>query len=346
MKRAIISVIVVLTLLITGLAVLSSSSAHYMPPYGGPEYEFEPVPFTWERPINPAPLPSTWQGGDDDNITIQLPFTFRLYDWSSNVVYISTNGYIDFKDGPEYWRHTEYDNQWFGPLPYHYDEDYWGSGEYQVCVYWCDLYCIPLYGQTIFYDTYSDHVTISWVCDYYWYPTTNLQFQVMLFNNGTIQMNYLRLYPSTDPGYPEIPTIGINRGNNVWGVNYWYNGYGTPVYSGTSIAASVGIPADVRLEPQSLNLESMGNWVNVKVESFPDNPEYSASDVNPTSVSVAGQGVELKFGTINDNRFIGKADRLMVEDAIGSPGQEVEVIVMGALNDGTGFVGMAVIKAT
>jgi hypothetical protein len=105
-----------------------------------------------------------------------------------------------------------------------------------------------------------------------------------------------------------------------------------------------GIPADVRLEPQSLNLDSNGNYVQVKVEGFPENPEYSPMDVDGTSVAVSGVGVDLKYGTWNDNRWIGKADRLMVEDAIGTPGDEVEVGVNGNLNDGTVFIGKAVIK--
>jgi hypothetical protein len=106
-----------------------------------------------------------------------------------------------------------------------------------------------------------------------------------------------------------------------------------------------GIPAEVVLEPQSLNLDSMGNFVNVKVEGFPDNPEYTPMDVDKTSVAVGGVGVDLKYGTWNNNRWIGKADRLLVEDAIGAPGDEVEVNVNGRLNDGVGFAGNAKIKA-
>ncbi|MCK5559084.1 MAG: hypothetical protein KAJ51_00760 [Thermoplasmata archaeon] len=106
-----------------------------------------------------------------------------------------------------------------------------------------------------------------------------------------------------------------------------------------------GIAADVRLEPQSLNLDSMGNWVNVKVEGFPDNPEHSPMDTDGQTIAVGGVGVDLKFGTYNNNRWTGKADRLLVEDSIGAPGDEVEVQVQGNLNDGTPFIGKAVIKA-
>jgi hypothetical protein len=105
------------------------------------------------------------------------------------------------------------------------------------------------------------------------------------------------------------------------------------------------IPADVRLEPQSLNLDSNGNWMNVKVEGFPDNPEYTPMDVDGNTVKVAGADTNLKFGTWNDNKYIGKVDRLAVEDSIGTPGEEIEVSITGNLNDGTAFEGTAIIKA-
>jgi hypothetical protein len=104
------------------------------------------------------------------------------------------------------------------------------------------------------------------------------------------------------------------------------------------------IPAIVSMEPGSLNLDSNGNWVSFKVDSFPENPEYGPLDVDPTSCAVAGVGADLKFGTANNNHFIGKADRLMVEDAIGAPGEDVEVEISGKAA-GKSFKGTAIIKA-
>jgi hypothetical protein len=85
-----------------------------------------------------------------------------------------------------------------------------------------------------------------------------------------------------------------------------------------------GIPGTVEFEPQSLNLDSNGNYVQTKVVGFPENPEYTPYDVVPGSVEIAGIGVETKFDTANNNKFITKADRLLVEDAIGAPGEEVK----------------------
>lgn len=105
------------------------------------------------------------------------------------------------------------------------------------------------------------------------------------------------------------------------------------------------ITADVRVEPQSLNLNSMGNYVNVKVEGFPDNPEYIPLDVDGTSVLIEGISCESKYGTWNEDKYITKADRLLIEDAIGAPGDEIELEVTGKLIDGTKFRGTAIIEA-
>jgi hypothetical protein len=106
----------------------------------------------------------------------------------------------------------------------------------------------------------------------------------------------------------------------------------------------IGIPAVVNVEPQTLNLDSQGNYINIKVEDFPDNPEYSSNDVDPATVTISGISSIEKFGTSNDNRFIIKADRLSLEDSIGLPGNEVELEIKGGLYDGTKFKGTVTIK--
>lgn len=111
------------------------------------------------------------------------------------------------------------------------------------------------------------------------------------------------------------------------------------------IEGDFAIPADVRIEPQSLNLESMGNYVNIKVEGFPENAEYTPLDVDATYTEIEGIGCELKYGTWNENRFITKADRLLVEDAIGAPSDDAELEIKGKLQDGTGYKGTCTIKA-
>jgi hypothetical protein len=152
-------------------------------------------------------------------------------------------------------------------------------------------------------------------------------------------------------GYIGCAVKEIGPGRTV-GLNQWPGGdSGTHcdlIIANAAAWAAGGIsaiPSEVDLEPQSLNLDSNGNWVSYKVYSFPENPEYTAYDIDMTSVKVENIDADLKFGTVNNNKFIGKVDRLLVEDAIGSPGEEVEVEVSGKLNDGTAFKGDAIIKA-
>jgi hypothetical protein len=107
----------------------------------------------------------------------------------------------------------------------------------------------------------------------------------------------------------------------------------------------VGIPTEFSVEPKTLNLDSNGNYISIKVEYFPENPEYTPMDVNGDTMEIMGFGVETKYGTPNQNHFITKADRLLVEDAIGAPDQNAELEIKGKLFDGTGFKGIGVITA-
>lgn len=172
-------------------------------------------------------------------------------------------------------------------------------------------------------------------------------------------MNVIVWEPAQDPLYPGGPYD--NYGKTVYLRTCFVDQFGattvgvdptvvdmiTPFEQNvaTWFLGSAGIRAEGRIEPQSLNLDSMGNYINIKVENFPDNPEYIPMDVDGSSVELAGVGADLKYGTWNSNKYIGKVDRLLVEDAIGAPGVEVEVEFKGKLYDGTGFMGIATIKA-
>jgi hypothetical protein len=158
--------------------------------------------------------------------------------------------------------------------------------------------------------------------------------------------------PSQDPAYPGGSQA--NYGKTVYLRTCFLDQFAstsagnmiTPFMQNvaTWLLGSTGIAADVRMEPQSLNLDSNGNYVQFKVTGFPENPEYSSMDVDGSTCQVAGVNADLKFGTYADGKYIGKADRLLVEDAIGGPGDETEVQINGQLADGTGFMGVAIIK--
>jgi hypothetical protein len=141
-------------------------------------------------------------------------------------------------------------------------------------------------------------------------------------------------------------SVNVDSDGNIYAVGYGSPEKGTMYYYDIITVKFVSsIPATVKIEPTSLNLNSMGNYVNVKVGGFPDNPEYTPLDVDGSEVTVAGMGTDLKFGTWNNNKYIGKADRLMFEDIIGEPGDDIEIEVTGKLVDGTRFEGVAIIEA-
>jgi hypothetical protein len=150
-------------------------------------------------------------------------------------------------------------------------------------------------------------------------------------------------YSTSSSDYDYGRGIYVDAQENIAATGY---GYGESSNYDMIVAMfGSGIEATCIMDPQSLNLDSNGNWISFKVEGFPENPEYSPNDVDPATCSVGGIDADLKFGTHNNNHFIGKADRLLVEDAIGAPGEEVEVDVGGSLYDGTNFMGTATIKA-
>lgn len=155
--------------------------------------------------------------------------------------------------------------------------------------------------------------------------------------SGNVAVDY-----ASDPGLNRLYSSSTDPNGFYATTGGYSSGYGA--VTKFDLGAG-GIPAEVRMEPQSLNLDSNGNYVSFKVTGFPEDPNYTPHDVDPTSMMVKGVGADLKYATFNDNKYIGKADRLLVEDAIGAPDAEVEVEVTGQLNDGTGFMGNAIIKA-
>jgi hypothetical protein len=108
---------------------------------------------------------------------------------------------------------------------------------------------------------------------------------------------------------------------------------------------SSGIAATVDVHPETLNLDSNGNWVSVEVEGFPDDPTYDPSQVVEGTVTLENIGSDPNgpSGYV-DGAYKCKVDRLLLEDAIGAPGDSVELIVAGDVAD-TSFAGTTTIRA-
>jgi hypothetical protein len=271
-----------------------------------------------------------------------LGFNFEYYGVVYNRVNIHSNGWLSFT-------YQGWGGWWYpSTVPYPWDS-YYGP----IAFFGRDLNPSRSYGG-IYFQTMGTApnrmfiVEFYQICNYWPYYSNPKTMEVILYE-GTNNIKFQYLYAPDDPyglgiEDPNNRWDGIGDGGS-WAANCYMPTYTVNSYTAIEFSAAAAIPTDVRMEPQSLNLDSMGNWVGFKVENFPENPEYSPLDVDPNTCAVGGVGADLKFGTFNSNRYIGKADRLMVEDAIGAPGAEVEVEIAGNLMDGTAFKGVATIKA-
>lgn len=111
-------------------------------------------------------------------------------------------------------------------------------------------------------------------------------------------------------------------------------------------SGSGGIPAEVQVKPSNLHFNSNAKYLNVRVLDFPENPELSPVDIDGETVEVKNIGTILKFNKNVDSKFMGKVDRQVVMDAIGAPGNQIELTVEGELYDGTGFSGTVYVRAS
>jgi hypothetical protein len=106
------------------------------------------------------------------------------------------------------------------------------------------------------------------------------------------------------------------------------------------------MPADVTVKPANLHFNSNAKYLNVRITDFPANPECSPVDIDGSTVKVEGFGTIVKFDKNVDSKYMGKVDRQIIMDAIGSPGDQIEIGVSGQLNDGTAFYGTCMVKAS
>jgi len=99
------------------------------------------------------------------------------------------------------------------------------------------------------------------------------------------------------------------------------------------------IPAEVNIEPHTLNLASKGKWITCHIR-LPE--DYSVTDIDPNSIYLEDviKADELQ---VNDQLAIARFSRTDVQ-AILDVGNNVEVAITGELTDGTAFAGTDTIK--
>ncbi|MGA9115306.1 MAG: S8 family serine peptidase [Bacteroidota bacterium] len=161
-----------------------------------------------------TPIPSTsWQGSDDDGrITLPLPFAFAYYGTEYTSIKLVTNGWMSFDVASTL---ASFSN---GQIPST------GTTAPNNAVYpwWDDLDLDPTLGGTVHY--YHDAPNQRWIVQYTnvpHYGTTTpgrYTFQVMLYQNGSILVQYLDMQQTLNSA-----TIGIENASGTVGLQVVYN---------------------------------------------------------------------------------------------------------------------------
>ncbi len=158
-------------------------------------------PLLWESDYG------TWSDlsdRDDDTEAYNLGFDFTFYGANYNSVYINSNGALQFDDNDD---------------DYEVGNDIEDSYGRVIAPFWADLY--PGEEGDIYYNTLGTigdrRFVVTWddVIDYD--EEFNNTFQVILFENGSIQFGYESLLGSDDGGGDDV--IGVSQGD---GTNYNY----------------------------------------------------------------------------------------------------------------------------
>ncbi len=178
-------------------------------------------PFAWKE-INATGtrvLPETPGGTADDQVVgpLNLPFNFKFYENTYNQIYVSANGLIGF-DSSLLARHS--DNQ-IMPFDYVYPQN-------AIAAFWDDLVVPGSSGAAVYTGSGVDPTHGA----YYvieWYQVTRiadnkpLRFEIILYQNGNIQIQYDYLDPLAKL---DSATVGMEDVDGVDGLLYLYNASG------------------------------------------------------------------------------------------------------------------------
>ncbi|MBN1754857.1 T9SS type A sorting domain-containing protein [bacterium] len=180
------------------------------------------VEFDWVDTAGATRLSGSSDVGDDIQIEIIIPFTFRFYGRGYNLVYVTDNGLLTFSDTSA----TSYLNQ---PVPHtnfpnnavypHWDDGRIRGSEGNSWVF------TKMQGSSP-----SRRFTIIWSNIYYPYSdvTNPLSFEVTLYEcsegDGEILIQYLDVESASDDNsFGRSATIGVENINGIIGLQYSYN---------------------------------------------------------------------------------------------------------------------------
>jgi len=165
-----------------------------------------------------------------------IDFNFPYYKKSVNKLYIYADGYILFDDQPYTY-------------PFLIDKNLLFRQTSIISPFMADLCIYPSQGQGIWYQGDANSATIRWKVSIYGMSgSTNLNFAVKLYANGTIEYYY------GDMNYPlsTVWTGGISSGDNK---NYQYsglNGSSTLTANTLDQFSTTGYPVEMQVSEEGL----------------------------------------------------------------------------------------------
>jgi PKD repeat protein len=101
----------------------------------------------------------------------------------------------------------------------------------------------------------------------------------------------------------------------------------------------IPLEATIDIDPDTLNLKSKGKWITCYI----DLPGYDVKEIDISSILLEDV-IPAEWGDIQNTRLMVKFERSEVEDLIGTPSEDVELIVTGELKNGIHFEGSDIIR--
>jgi len=143
--------------------------------------------------------------GDDNAVSIELPFTFPFYCLPYTSIGVSTNGLLTFGDISSSYTNTDIPSS--------------STPNNIMAVFWTDL---VTNGKTIYTMADTNSFTIQWTDMAFYGSSMPLgTFQSRIFQNGTIHLNYLSLMGSP-ASFGSGATIGIENIDGTKGTKIGY----------------------------------------------------------------------------------------------------------------------------
>ena len=184
------------------------------------QYVYRTVSYMWLDGLTNATIVAD---GDDLSTQVNLPFEFNFYGINYSSMYICSNGFISFTDASSAYSNTDIPNS---EVP-----------NSLIAALWDDLNPSASGSGKIYYKKSEGKVIITYNGVYRYGTTQPQYFQIVLYEDGTIRINYNQLTQETTTS----ATVGVENQTGNIGKRYRYDTSGEPLYNNLSIEFFNGI---------------------------------------------------------------------------------------------------------